>query len=108
MIDNIHVTGVNFPNESGPTRQDILRCCIVGDPITLEREPTNRFDPNAVRVLTGAGQIGYVPAPLAKRMTDAEIGGPWDWKIISLFGGDANKESIGCRIARRDSLPLEE
>jgi hypothetical protein len=34
--------------------------------LTLELEPTNKYDPNAIRVNWGRKHVGYVPAPLAK------------------------------------------
>ena len=36
-----------------------------GDPVTLEREPDNEFDPNAIKVLTGDSHIGYIDAGAA-------------------------------------------
>lgn len=30
-------------------------------PVRLEREPNNRFDPNAVKVMIGGDHVGYIP-----------------------------------------------
>lgn len=43
-----------------------------GDPLTLRRAPTNKFDKNAVEVCSGEYVIGYIPGtqnkPLALAM----------------------------------------
>lgn len=33
----------------------------VGDLVTLVVEPTNRFDPNAIKVMHGTTHLGYIP-----------------------------------------------
>lgn len=35
---------------------------------TLEREPDNRFDPNAVKVIVGGRHLGYLPALVAEQL----------------------------------------
>ena len=43
-----------------------------GTPVTLVREPTNRFDPNAIQVWIDGKVVGYIPkatnADLARRI----------------------------------------
>lgn len=39
-----------------------LAKCDTGDIVQLDREPENKFDPNAIKVMSDAGLIGYVPA----------------------------------------------
>jgi hypothetical protein len=56
----ISVVGESFDNADGSSRQDILRRCRAGDPVTLEREPDNPYDPNAVKVVTRHGCIGMI------------------------------------------------
>ena len=60
------VRGVTKSNGDGKDRQGILATCQPGGALRLEREPHNRFDPNAVAVLVGKGMCGYLPAGLAK------------------------------------------
>jgi hypothetical protein len=63
MIKNVKlkVVGVTFTNEDGTSRQSIIREIIADDTITLRREPTNKFDTNAVAVFVdGEGQVGYI------------------------------------------------
>ena len=105
MIASIHITGCSYPNPDDTSRQDILAACKEGDPVTLEREPTNPHDPNAVKVVTALGQIGYCPRLVAERIGDEELMGRW--RIERLLGGTALKPTLGCMIAPA-TLPSEE
>ena len=62
MIKNVKlkVVGVTFTNEDGVSRQSIIRELAQCDTITIRREPTNRYDTNAIMVLTDKGQVGYI------------------------------------------------
>ncbi|GMV38330.1 MAG: hypothetical protein AMXMBFR64_00460 [Myxococcales bacterium] len=40
-----------------------------GDAVLLEAEPTNRWDPQAVRLLWGDAMLGYVPRHLNRAMS---------------------------------------
>jgi hypothetical protein len=68
-----------------------------GQPVTLVREPGNRFDPNAVRVDWQGEKLGYLPrrenAAVSQMMDRGErltgriahLGeGPWPWERVSL------------------------
>ncbi len=59
------VAGVTFEG-----RQEILERCRRDMPCRLEPEPTNKYDPNAIKVMVATGpgvveQVGYVPKNLA-------------------------------------------
>ena len=55
------VVGDSHVNDDGTSRQEIIARCKAGDPLRLKSEPSNRFDPHAVAVLTRNGeQIGYL------------------------------------------------
>jgi len=59
----IKVTGVNFPNLDGSSRQKILEELYKSGGnfiISLVREPQNEYDKNAIMVLAGDRQVGYV------------------------------------------------
>jgi len=58
------VVGVVDENlETGINRQDIIKACKVGQSLMLLPEPTNQFNPFAVKVSRWDGhQIGYLPA----------------------------------------------
>lgn len=57
MIKNVKlkVVGVTFEG-----RQEIIKQLNKSDVITLRREPTNKFDTNAIAVWSEKGQIGYI------------------------------------------------
>lgn len=66
MIKNVKlkVVGVTFTNEDGLSRQGIIATLNNDDKIILRREPTNRYDTNAVAVFAEHGydiyQVGYI------------------------------------------------
>jgi hypothetical protein len=48
--------------------QDNVVLTNVGDPIEVRAEPTNEFDSNALVVNSRGRRLGYIPAPVAKRL----------------------------------------
>jgi hypothetical protein len=54
---NTSIAGIN--KHDGP---NILDSIDIDEPLTLVREPKNRFDPNAVSVYYREHKLGYVPA----------------------------------------------
>lgn len=68
------VAGITFENEDGEYRQQIIsdyfRKTSPGPAnkteLSLEPDPYNRYDSNAVKVLLDGKQIGFVPSDLAK------------------------------------------
>ena len=80
MGRNSIVAGTGFDNPDGRNRASIIKRYIEDDmPITLEREPENKFDKNAIAVyirvpwlfglLKVSRQIGYIEAGTAKSLT---------------------------------------
>ena len=63
------VVGVTFSNPDGSSRQRIISRMSESDKIYLEREPTNQYDSNAVKVLVMQDgqkkQIGYLSKDVA-------------------------------------------
>ena len=62
---DLKVVGVTFTNEdTGEKRSDIIKELMEKNPddikITLVREPDNKFDMNAIKVLANDKQIGYI------------------------------------------------
>lgn len=49
-----HIAGI-------PHRKPDLSKLSVGDKVDLISEPTNAFDPNAIKVMHGTTMLGYVP-----------------------------------------------
>lgn len=66
-----HVHGVRrrYGKEVNPhykARQVAIKSCTRGDPVLLEREPSNQYDGNAILVRLGNGEdAGYVPSEIA-------------------------------------------
>lgn len=71
----LKVVGVTFTNEDTNTpRQQILSQCTKDTAVFLEREPNNKYDKNAVKVMTLMGQVGYIGkdyAAIISEMMDA-------------------------------------
>lgn len=61
---DLKVVGVTFTNEDGRKRADIIRELMNKNQndikVQLVREPDNRFDMNAVKVIADNEQIGYI------------------------------------------------
>jgi len=69
------VAGVSHDNTDGTPRQQIIREEVAeDDPLYLEPEPTNEFDPSAIKVLSkNKRQIGYLKKELAEQVLPAII-----------------------------------
>jgi hypothetical protein len=49
-----------------------------GRPLELRRDPANEHDPNAIAVLAGGEQVGWVPREIAAELAPAlDAGEPW-------------------------------
>lgn len=61
---DLKVVGVTFKNDDGSSRKDkIIEIATNGKEnyqVTIEREPSNQYDPNAIKVLVDGRQIGYI------------------------------------------------
>lgn len=62
----LKVVGVNFKNDDGTSRQDIIGRLTQKAEITLLREPSNKYDKYAIMVLADGKQIGYIGKEYAK------------------------------------------
>ena len=61
---NTKVVGVTFEG-----RQRYIRRMSVGEDVTLERDPSNIHDKNAIKVINKGGyQIGFISRDLAEKM----------------------------------------
>lgn len=72
MIKNVKlkVVGVTFEG-----RQEIIKQLDRSDIVTIRREPTNRFDKNAIMVMTEKGQVGYIGKDYASILAPMMDGG---------------------------------
>ena len=54
-----------------------------GSPLELRRDPDNEHDPNAIAVLAGGEQIGWVPREIAAEIGPAiDVGKPWSAVVL--------------------------
>ena len=72
MIKNVKlkVVGVTFEG-----RQEIIKQLDLSSTITIRREPTNKFDKNAIMVMSEKGQIGYIGKDYATILAPMMDGG---------------------------------
>ena len=94
------IAGVTKKNSDGERRQSIIKELEAGERVTLIREPDNRYDPNAIRVDSGLGQIGYIPAETALNNLASEMDrGCEVTAIISeITGGEPGKPTRGVNV----------
>jgi HIRAN domain len=54
-----------------------------GQPLELRRDPANEHDPNAIAVLAGGEQVGWVPRELAAEIApQLDRGTPWSAVVL--------------------------
>jgi len=91
------VVGVTFEG-----RQEVVARLNRGDRVWLDREPTNPYDRNAIKVCCENGsQIGFLNARLAASLNPLfkAYGYPVKGRVTLLTGGNYNGYSLGCMIS---------
>lgn len=105
------VVGVTYQNEDGTSRKDIIAGLSSGDKLRLEREPDNKFDPNAVKVCALCGdtwkQIGYLPKDVAGEVSSALEAGQQYSVILEDFGVLNDKPYCEIFISEKIKLPYQ-
>lgn len=93
------VVGVSKRNDDGSSRQEIIKEQVVeDDPLALQAEPENKYDVNAVKVLSKFGkQIGYLNKELAEKVKPALINDTEIHVTASWVNGD-KMLGVGIRI----------
>lgn len=73
FVYDTKVVGVSKDNQDGTSRQEIIKQEVAEeDKLSLEAEPSNPFDPNAIKVLSKNGnQIGYLNKEMAETVLPA-------------------------------------
>lgn len=87
-----HIAGNKFRNVED---QLALARLEAGAPLTLVPEPTNPYDPNAVKVHTAAGNfIGYVPREFSSDVASMVDGltAVWNGEEMEIFVDYETKE----------------
>ena len=88
------VVGVSFEG-----RQDIIANVVEGDSLILEREPSNAFDPNAIKVMWQGKCIGYISRDLARDLSDRmDKGFEYEVKVSETTGGNLDRPNRGVNI----------
>lgn len=81
----IGIVGESFHNDDGSSRQTEIARCRPGEPVKLEREPTNKYDANCVKVISTRGvQIGNISRDDAWICERLDKGGFVDARILSI------------------------
>lgn len=100
----LRVVGTTFEN-----RQERLRFLQQFKPedltVTLEREPNNKYDSHAIRVIMHMKPIhcktliGYIPRGLARELSKVlDMGIEVKASLMKIIGGYAYKESLGALV----------
>lgn len=67
----VGLAGESFANADGSSRQAEIARCIVGERVSLVREPDNPYDPNAILACSARGiGLGYVSRDKAMWMAE--------------------------------------
>lgn len=90
------VAGVSYKNEDGTYRQRIIKTInpLTEVKLTIEREPENAYDCNAIKVLYNKQCIGYIPRDISEHIAPImDKKGKVDVEFIKTSGGTSS--SIG-------------
>jgi len=86
-------------------RQKIIARCAVGETLSLARDPDNRFDRGAIKVLRLNGeQIGFIPAHVSRGgdssglASQMDRGGKYGCRIKNLTGGSGTSLGVNIEI----------
>lgn len=82
---DIDVKGIYYRTKLA---KETIESLTVHDEIKLRKEPTNKYDPYAVKVMYERIHLGYVPANVSKRITEL-IDNKVIKKIVVKYAGDA-------------------
>jgi hypothetical protein len=72
--------GLRIAGVAGAARHHTaaLEAPALGAPLVLRRDPANEHDPNAIAVLAGGEQVGWVPREVAAELApEIDAGHPW-------------------------------
>lgn len=97
----VRAAGTTFENRQ--ERLQFLRQFHPNDlTVTLEREPDNEFDSNAIKIvvhikpISRRTVIGYVPKGLARELSKViDLGIPIKATLLQIIGGYSYKEALG-------------
>lgn len=94
------LAGESQINLDGKSRQDILAIAMPGVDVILQREPTNKYDANAIRALIGDDVIGYLTKEDAEELfSSLDMGREHKAILHKLSGGTPDSPSYGAEIS---------
>jgi hypothetical protein len=92
------VHGITHKNDDGSSRQEIIGHCHEGEELVLVPEPTNPYDPYAVKICRKTGErIGYWPAD-GRLAGDLESGWTYRVTIEEIYPFEENRKKLGVRL----------
>jgi hypothetical protein len=92
------VHGITHKNDDGSSRQKVIGDCHEGEELVLVPEPTNPYDPYAVKICRKNGeQIGYWPAD-GRLAGDLESGWKYWVTIDEIYPFEENQKKHGVRL----------
>jgi HIRAN domain len=98
------VHGVSYNNDDGSSRQKIISRCKVGEELDIIPEPTNRYNPDAMKVCRKNGeQLGYwhargrMPSAIAPNAPNPQ-GTSWRVTIKNIYPVIAEPGMKGVRV----------
>ena len=90
------LVGVSFEG-----RQDTIAGLRVGSELTLERQPENPYDPNAIAVRFGELPLGFVRKEIAKHLAPLmDAGARYRSRVESLTGGGDRHRGVNISMTR--------
>lgn len=91
----LSVAGESFLNSDGSSRQEEIRRCRIGEPVTLELDPNNPYDSNCIKVISARGiQIGNIARQQAEWLSEhIELGN--HCSAVILDGGESESGHFG-------------
>jgi single-stranded-DNA-specific exonuclease len=96
------LVGVSFEG-----RQDTIAGLRVETELTLERQPDNRYDANAIAVHYGALQLGFVRKEIAKHLAPLiDSGARYRVRVESLTGGGEKNRGVNIYMWRDASFEV--
>lgn len=100
-VDSFHtkIVGVTFEG-----RQEVINKLKPNTSLVIKREPDNKHDPNAIRILTEDNtDLGFLNKRLAKKLAPLiDSGGEFECRVTDLTGGGEKNYGVNVAIKRND------
>jgi hypothetical protein len=91
----IGIVGESFENDDGSSRQSEIKRGNAGEPVTLERDPENKYDSNCVKVVSVRGvQIGNISRDDGWICERIDRGGVVEARILRVGKGAKGKLGV--------------